>query len=100
MYFQSFKKFGEDNAFHNVCQISIAKGVIDNLIKIIPNHCTLFENINENDINNLSNNKKIKYFHFSLESENKNTQYGIYSNNILSETMSIEYINKSNLYKK
>lgn len=72
---------------------------IDNLIKIIPNHCTLFENINENDINNLSNNKKIKYFHFSLESENKNTQYGIYSNNILSETMSIEYINKSNLYK-
>lgn len=72
---------------------------IDNLIKIIPNHCTLFSNINKNDINNLSKNKKIKYFHFSLESENKNTQYGIYSNNILSETMAIEYIDKSNLYK-
>lgn len=73
---------------------------IDNLIKIIPNHCTLFENINENDINNLTKNKKIKYFHFCLENENKNNQYGIYSNNILSETMSIEYIDKSNLYTK
>ena len=42
----------------------------------------------------------IKYYHFSLESENEDSQYGIYSNGMLSETMSISYFKQSGLLVK
>ena len=47
----------------------------------------------------IENNNKLKYYHICLENEDISGQYGIYSNNILTETLPINFISKSNLIR-
>lgn len=44
-------------------------------------------------LKNLLDGDKLYYYHFVLESNNNEQQYGIYSNGLLIETMSINYYN-------
>jgi hypothetical protein len=64
---------------------------IDNFTKIMSQHCKLFEDIDtqKEDI--------IFYFHIALENDDIFGQYGIYANNILCESMSINHIDNSKL---
>ena len=70
---------------------------IDNYHKIMASQCSLCENASFEDIVNKLSRNTIKYYHFALENEDKDSQYAIYSNGMLSETMSINYSKKSGL---
>lgn len=69
--------------------------VYDDYKKIIVLHTNIYETPTLEELNVI--NYKIKYFHIALENENKDEHYAIYSNNILTETMTLNYANKSNL---
>lgn len=71
--------------------------VFENYEKIIALHTNLYETPKINEINIINN--KIKYFHFALENENLNEHYAIYSNNLQTESMTLNYIKKANLYE-
>ena len=74
---------------------------IDNFVKIKANHCSLFQNITEMDVERkLNNTQKLYYYNFSLEDENNDKQYAVYANNVLCETMSYTHIFHSNLIPK
>ena len=70
---------------------------IDNYYKIMASQCSLCENASFEDIVDKLSRNTIKYYHFALEDENKDLQHAIYSNGMLSETMSINYSKKSGL---
>ena len=72
--------------------------VFDNYEKIIALHTNIYEIPIIEELNVI--NDVIKYFHFALDNDNKNEHYGIYSNNILTETMTLNYVEKSGLYPK
>jgi hypothetical protein len=69
--------------------------VYDDYKKIIALHTNIYETPTPEELNVI--NYKIKYFHIALENENKDEHYAIYSNNILTETMTLNYVKKSNL---
>ena len=69
--------------------------VYDDYKKIIVLHTNIYETPTLEELNVI--NYKIKYFHIALENENKDEHYAIYYNNILTETMTLNYANKSNL---
>lgn len=65
---------------------------IENYYKIMAQHCVLCENVTKDEIKNLIiNNKYVKVYHFSLEHENNDGQYAVYSNGVRSECMSYNY---------
>jgi len=71
---------------------------INSFIKIKASQCSLFEQAtNIHTLIEPDNN--VLYYHIALESEDEHKQYGIYANNILTETMSIAYIPTSGLHE-
>ena len=65
---------------------------IDNYTKIMVQHLNIS---NENDKPD-----SVVYYHFVLENEDSNGQYGVYANNVLCESMSYNHIEKANLIEK
>jgi hypothetical protein len=70
---------------------------IDDYYKIMTQHCSLFRYATMKDIEHLNKNNFVNYYHIALENKNLDGQYGVYANNVLCETMSINYIPKSGL---
>lgn len=70
---------------------------IRNCTKIMASQCVLCEQATVEDV---KYNNIVKYYHFALESEYETEQFGIYSNGMLSETMSIKYYKESGLINK
>ena len=89
-----FKNFNYTNDYFT---FNIYDNNIEPYYKIMAAHCSLCDQATSND---LCGKTLIKYYHFSLESENEDSQYGIYSNGMLSETMSISYFKQSGLLLK
>jgi hypothetical protein len=89
-----FKNFNYANEYFT---FNIYDNNIEPYYKIMAAHCSLCDQATSND---LCGKNMIKYYHFSLESENEDSQYGIYSNGMLSETMSISYFKQSGLLVK
>jgi len=56
--------------------------------KVLASQCSLCSTI-------IYENNMVTYYHLSLENDDKDGQYGIYSQNMLSETMSINYGEKN-----
>jgi hypothetical protein len=77
---------------HNIYDNNIMNGC-----KIMTQHCKLFKYATLNDIEHLNKNNFVYYYHIVLENENLDGQYGVYANNVLCETMSINFIPKSGL---
>ena len=77
---------------HNIYDNNIMNGC-----KIMTQHCKLFRYANLEDIRHLNKNNFVHYYHIVLENEDLNGQYGVYANNVLCETMSINFIPKSGL---
>ena len=71
--------------------------VFENYEKIIALHTNLYETPKLNELNIINN--KIKYFHFALENTNLNEHYAIYSNNMQTETMTLNYIKTAKFYE-
>ena len=66
---------------------------INNLGRLLVSDCNLFTSIKKKDVENILDGDKLYYYHFVLESDNNEQQYAVYSNGMLSETMSIGYYN-------
>jgi hypothetical protein len=86
---EEFKNEYYDKSIYNTT-------VYDDYKKIITLHTNIYETPSLDELNIIDD--KIKYYHLSLENENLDEHYGIYSNNLLTETMTINYISKSNLF--
>jgi hypothetical protein len=67
---------------------------IDGYYKIMTQHCSLFRYANLDDITHINNNNFVNYYHIALENDDHDGQYGIYANNVLCESMSINYISE------
>jgi hypothetical protein len=70
---------------------------IINCCKIMAQHCKLFKYTTLRDVEHLNKNNFVYYYHIVLENKDLNAQSGIYANNVLCETMSINFIPKSGL---
>ena len=70
---------------------------IDGYYKIMTADCSLFDIVKMKDIENITEDNNVACYHIALENDDLEGQYGIYSNGMLSETMSINIINKSGL---
>jgi surface protein len=70
---------------------------INGYYKITASDCSLFDVVKLKDIKNIIENDSVVCYHIALENDDLEGQYGIYSNGMLSETMSINIINKSGL---
>ncbi len=77
---------------HNIYDHNIMNGC-----KIMTQHCKLFRYATLKEIEHLNKNNFVHYYHIVLENEDLNGQYGVYANNVLCETMSINFIPKSGL---
>jgi len=92
-----FDNLNNINKFYN------KKTYFDNIYgyyKIRAYDCKLCSPVRRMNIKHLiENNNKLKYYHICLENEDISGQYGIYSNNILTETLPINFIYKSNLIR-
>ena len=90
-----FDNLNNINKFYN------KKTYFDNIYgyyKIRAYDCKLCGPVRRININHLiENNNKLKYYHLCLENEDISGQYGVYSNNILTETLPMNFISKSNL---
>lgn len=65
---------------------------IDNYTKIMVQHLNISIENDKSD--------SVVYYHFVLENEDSNGQYGVYANNVLCESMSYNHIEKANLIEK
>jgi Hint domain len=65
--------------------------------KIMSSQCKLFDVATVESIITKVKRNHIKYYHFCLEDKDNDAQFGVYSNGVLSETMSINYSRKSGL---
>ena len=90
-----FENLDNTNEFYNP---NIYTNNIKGFYKMMTQHCKLFNFAELEDISNLIKNNFVQYYHFALENEDLDGQYGVYSNNIRSESMSINYIPFSGLY--
>jgi hypothetical protein len=90
-----FENLDNINEFYNP---NIYKNNINGFYKMMTQHCKLFNFAELEDISNLIKNNFVQYYHFALENEDYDGQYAVYSNNIRSESMSINYIPFSGLY--
>jgi hypothetical protein len=72
---------------------------IEGYYKIMSQHCSLCNTVQKPEIEKyIHNDKYVKVYNFSLDSEDPSSQYAVYSNGIRSECMSHEYaIKKSNM---
>ena len=62
-------------------------------------HCKLFDYVKEEELENIRDENNVSYYHFCLENEDEEGQYGVYSNGILSETMSLSFSKKNYMNK-
>ena len=90
-----FENLDNTNEFYNPNSYT---NNINGFYKMMTQHCKLFDFAELEDVAYLIKNNFIQYYHFALENEDLNGQYAIYSNNIRSESMSINYIQFSGLY--
>ena len=89
-----FEDLNNVNEFYNS---NVYTNNISGFYKMMTQHCKLFNDASLEDISYLIKKNNIHYYHFSLENEDKDGQYAIYSNNIRSESMSIRFIKYSGL---
>ena len=57
----------------------------------------LSQNILISDIENILENERLYYYHIVLENDNDDEHYAIYSNGMVTETMSLNYYNSIEL---
>ena len=82
------KYYDEKNYYNNI------KGYY----KINAHECKLCNFVKKNELYNvIENDNTVRYYHFCLENDDYAGQYGIYSNNVLTETLPINFIKISNL---
>lgn len=81
----------------NIHYKQIDANVYNNYKKILVLHTNIYETPDVYDLNICENNK-IRYYHFALENDDVNQHYPVYANGVLTESMTIDFINKSNLF--
>jgi hypothetical protein len=64
---------------------------INGLNQLLVEDCILFKSLEKN--------YSLKYYHFVLENDNIEKQYGVYANDILCECMSENFFHRSNLFE-
>ena len=67
--------------------------------KMMSQHCKLFDYVKEKELEDIRDGNNVSYYHFVLENEDDEGQYGVYSNGILSETMALSFSKKNYMNK-
>jgi surface protein len=68
---------------------------VEDYYKIMSQHCKLFEYVKEEELEDIIDGDNVSYYHFCLENEDEEGQYGVYSNGVLSETMALKFSKKN-----
>ena len=72
---------------------------IEDYYKIMSQHCKLFDYVKEKELENIRDGDNVSYYHFCLENNDEEGQYGVYSNGVLSETMALSFSKKNYMNK-
>ena len=68
---------------------------VEEYYKMMSQHCKLFEYVKEEELKGIRDGNNVSYYHFCLENEDEEGQYGVYSNGVLSETMALKFSKKN-----
>ena len=91
-----FKNLENINEYYNE---NVYDNNVEGYYKIMSQHCKLFEYVKEEELENIRDGNNVSYYHFVLENEDEEGQYGVYSNGILSETMALSFSKKNYMNK-
>jgi hypothetical protein len=91
-----FKNLENINEYYNE---NVYNNNVEGYYKMMSQHCKLFDYVKEEELENIRDGDNVSYYHFCLENEDEEGQYGVYSNGILSETMSLSF-SKNNYMNK
>jgi len=72
---------------------------VEDYYKIMSQHCKLFKYVKEEELENIRDGDNVSYYHFCLENNDEEGQYGVYSNGVLSETMALSFSKKNYMNK-
>jgi surface protein len=89
-----FKNLENINKYYNE---NVYDNNVEGYYKMMSQHCKLFDYVKEEELEDISDDNNVSYYHFCLENDDEEGQYGVYSNGVLSETMALSF-SKKNFY--
>jgi surface protein len=72
---------------------------VEGYYKIMSQHCKLFNYVKEDELEDIRDGNNVSYYHFCLENNDEEGQYGVYSNSVLSETIALSFSKKNYMNK-
>ena len=89
-----FKNLENVNKYYNE---NVYDNNVEGYYKMMSQHCKLFDYVKEDELEDIRDGNNVSYYHFVLENDDEEGQYGVYSNGVLSETMALSF-SKKNFY--
>ena len=87
-----FKNLENINKYYNE---NVYDNNVDGYYKMMSQHCKLFDYVKEDELEDIRDGNNVSYYHFCLENDDEDGQYGVYSNGVLSETMALSFSKKN-----